>query len=99
VTLRILGVAEDDLDRAFDYYESQRRGLGVEMVEEFRRGVERILEYPRAWQALDTKYRRCRLHRFPYGIVYRTDMAADHITIVAVMHLSQKPGLPQARDR
>ena len=61
------------------------------MIEEFRRGVERILVHPNAWQPLDATYRRYRLHRFPYGIVYRIDAAANRVVIVAVMHLSQKP--------
>jgi len=95
----ILAEAEEDLERAFDYYEAQRRGLGVEMVEEFRRGVARILEYPGAWQSLDATYRRCRMHRFPYGIVYRNSAGAEEIVIVAVMHLSQRPGWWERRGR
>jgi plasmid stabilization system protein ParE len=99
VTIEILSEAEEDLERAFDYYQAQRHGLGVEMVEEFRRAVTRIVEHPAAWQALDATYRRCRLHRFPYGIVYRFDAGAGQAVIVAVMHLSQKPGGWEARER
>lgn len=99
MTIQILREAEEDLERAFDYYQAQRHGLGVELVEEFRRGVARILEQPSAWQPLDATFRRCRLHRFPYGIVYRIDAAAGQAVIVAVMHLSQKPGGWEARER
>src|SRR6266700_2047871 len=59
--------AEEDLEAAFNYYEVRRSGLGGELVDEFRRAVSQILEFPGAWQALDETYRRCRLHRFPYG--------------------------------
>jgi plasmid stabilization system protein ParE len=97
----ILDEAEDDLEFAFNYYEQQRSGLGGEMVDEFRRATQRILEHPNAWQSLDTTYRRCRFHRFPYGIIYRTDSAASQIVIVAIMHLSQHPDSwrRRARDR
>lgn len=99
MTTLILPEAEDDLERVFDYYQAQRRGLGFEMVEEFGRGVECILEHPDVWHPLDATYRRYRLHRFPYGIVYRSDAGTAQIVIVAVMHLSQKPGWWKARER
>ena len=88
----ILDDAEEDLEQAFEYYESERPGLGAEMLHEFRRGVDRILEFPSGWQRLDETYRRYRLHRFPYGIVYRIDTLANQVVIVAIMHLSRKPG-------
>jgi plasmid stabilization system protein ParE len=66
----IMAQADADLEQAFDYYQAQRPNLGLEMVMEFRRGVERVLEHPESWQPLDDTYRRYRLHRFPYGIVY-----------------------------
>jgi plasmid stabilization system protein ParE len=90
--------AEDELERAHDYYEQKRAGLGREFVYEFRRGVDRILENPKSWAPLDEPYRRYRLHRFPYGVVYRQS-AANEILIVAVMNLSQKPGYWRNRDR
>jgi len=99
MTARILSEAENDLERAFDYYQSQRHGLGVEFLDEFRRSVECILEHPGAWQPLDATYRRYRLHRFPYGIVYRVDASAGRVVIVAIMHLNQNPGWWKTRER
>jgi plasmid stabilization system protein ParE len=96
MTVIILDEAEADLERAFDYYEGHRAGLGVEMLEEYRRGVERILEYPNAWGLFGEVYRRYRIHRFPYGIVYRVDLVADRAVIVAVMHLAEEPGRRQS---
>jgi plasmid stabilization system protein ParE len=99
MTAAILDEAEDDLEQAFDYYEAERKGLGGGMVIEFRRGLERILEFPEAWQRLDEIYRRYRLKRFPYGMVYRIDRAANQIIIVAIPHLSREPGWWRGRDR
>lgn len=98
MTIMMLAAAEEDLERAYRHYERLRPGLGNEMVEEFRRGVERIILHPNAWQPLDTTYRRYRLHRFPYGIVYRADAAAGTAMIVAIMHLSQKPDWWKSRE-
>lgn len=98
MTAIILDEAETDLERAFDYYQLQRDGLGLELVDEFRRTLELILRHPMAWQPLDDTYRRCRLHRFPYGIVNRIDAAAAQIVIVAVMHLAEHPDAWRLRD-
>jgi plasmid stabilization system protein ParE len=95
----MLDEAAADLERAFDHYQQRRDGLGIELVDEFRRAVDLVLAHPRAWQPLDETYRRCRLHRFPYGVVYRIVEATDEIVIVAVMHLSEQPGAWRIRDR
>jgi plasmid stabilization system protein ParE len=89
--------AEADLEYAHDYYEGKRRGLGKDFVHEFRKSLDYIVQYPRGWQQLDEVYRRCRLHRFPYGIVYRIDDTAGHVVIVAVLHLSRDDA--EWRDR
>jgi toxin ParE1/3/4 len=97
MTVVMFPEAEDDVDNAFDYYEQRQLGLGREFLDEFRRAIELILQYPNGWQALDMVYRRYRLRRFPYGIVYRLDEAAARIVVVTLMHLSLKPD--QWRDR
>lgn len=58
---------------------------------EFRRAIDRILLFPNGWQPLDDVFRRCRLHRFPYGVIYRVDQATGEIVVVAVHHLSRRP--------
>lgn len=97
--VRMLAEAEQDLERAHRHYERIRRGLGDDMIDEFRRGVDRIILHPNAWQPLDLTYRRYRLHRFPYGIVYRVDADSGTAMIVAVMHLSQKPDDWRSREQ
>ena len=98
MTASLLDAAAQDLEDAFDYYERQRHELGHELLHEFRRGVDRILQFPNAWQRLDDVYRRYRLHRFPYGIIYRVDRPANQIVIVCVMHLSRKPDWWRGRE-
>jgi plasmid stabilization system protein ParE len=91
MTVTVRAAAEADLEEAFDYYRSIRRDLGDGFLDEFRRAVDRILQYPRGWQPLDPTFRRCRLHRFPYGIIYRLDEQAQQVVVVAVQHLNRRP--------
>jgi toxin ParE2 len=91
MTAMILDEAEADLQNAFDFYEKQRAGLGEDFIDEFRRTLDPILQHPNAWTQLDPTYRRCRFHRFPYGIIYRLEVARAQIVLVAVMHLSRRP--------
>lgn len=98
MTAIVFAEAEADLEEAFDFYQKRQRDLGLEFLDEFRRGVARILANPNAWQTLTDTYRRYRLHRFPYGIVYRPTSESNQILIVAIMHLSQKPGFWRGRD-
>jgi plasmid stabilization system protein ParE len=88
----MLAQAEEDLERAFDYYQSQRAGLGLELLEDFRRGIDRILEFPAGCSRMDQTYRRYRVYRFPYGIVYRESESTNEIVVAALMHMSRKPG-------
>ncbi len=49
------------------------------------KALHRIQDFPRAWPRMSKRSRRCRLTRFPYGLVYQ--IRGDVILIVAVMHL------------
>ena len=91
MTVAVRGGAEADLEDTFDHYESVRPGLGHDFLFEFRRAVDRMLQFPNGWQALDHEYRRCRLHRFPYGVIYRIDPQANQIIVVAIQHLHRRP--------
>ena len=43
----------------------------------------------RHWQMLDAEIRRCRTHRFPYGIIYAVENGG--VLVVSVMHLHRHP--------
>lgn len=50
--------AEAEFDRAVDYYENCRAGLGMEFAMEVRAAIERILPYPKAWSPISANTRR-----------------------------------------
>ena len=95
MTVRFLPAARQELADAVAWYDQQRDGLGDELLREFRLAVGRIQVFPRAWPALSVRTRRCRTSRFPYGVVYQ--IRDDGILVVAIMHLSRKPGYWQDR--
>ena len=87
--VRILAPAEAELLDAVTYYNGESEGLGYEFAAEARRTIARIIEHPNAWAPISKRTRRCRLNRFPYGILYQ--LRPETILIVAVMHLRREP--------
>lgn len=93
--VEFLPAAEAELRQAVGYYNEQCEGLGFEFAVEARRTIERIVAYPAAWPVLSKHTRRCRMMRFPYGVVY--EVRADMILVLAVMHLHRRPGCWQSQ--
>jgi plasmid stabilization system protein ParE len=82
-------IARDELAEAVAYYRSQNFALGESFIQEFISAVARVEEFPRAWQPLSKNTRRCRLHRFPFGLIYQE--RRDDVLIIAVAHLHREP--------
>jgi hypothetical protein len=89
VTIRFLEIAEIELDQAIRWYGSQAPGLGDAFLVEVLSTASRIERYPDAWHPLGQGMRRCRLSRFPYGLIYSIDDGG--ILILAVAHLHRRP--------
>jgi hypothetical protein len=89
VRLEFTAIAELELDEAVAYYNGQQFGLGEEFAIEVSRAGDRILAHPHAWQQLEDGARRCRLNRFPYGLVYVVE--DELILVLAVMFLRRDP--------
>lgn len=86
---RLLPPAAGELRSAARYYEAQVPGLGRDFLQEVRATIVRISPWPEAWQSLDAEIRRCRTHRFPYGIIYTVENS--EVLVVSVMHLHRHP--------
>jgi len=90
VTVRLLDVAQQELDEAIVYYNSESPGLGDAFLLETVAAIDRIRRFPEAWHPLGDQIRRCRLRRFPYGLIYSKD--EEGILILAVAHTHREPG-------
>lgn len=88
-TLVVRPKAEEDLLRAFRWYQDRRQGLGNEFLEEVDAAFCRIVERPLDAAILYRDVRRVLVRRFPYGVFY----VATHseAQIIAVTHQSQDP--------
>jgi toxin ParE2 len=89
MNVRFLHVAKTELDDAVEYYNRERPGLGYEFVWEVFFAIDRIRQFPRAWQAFQEDTRRCLIRRFPYGVVYLRE--EDVIVVLAIAHLHRDP--------
>ena len=87
--LRFLEIAQIELDEAVGYYNSESTGLGYEFLLEIVNAIERIKHFPQAWHSFTKNTRRCRTHRFPYGIIYQ--VLEKEILVVAIANLHRKP--------
>ena len=88
---RVVSASRADLDveAAFDWYENERPGLGVEFLEELRGAYDRIADGPLKYQLLRSDIRRALLKRFPYAVYFAVEV--DVVIVVTVLHANRDP--------
>ena len=87
--IRLLEIAQIELDDAIEYYNSESHGLGNELLVEVLHALDRIKNFPKAWPPFTETPRRCQLRRFPYGIIYQ--ILDTEILVIAVANLHRNP--------
>ena len=87
--VRFTSTAEAELKAAMEFYQSAQPGFGADFLAEVEATTNLIESFPLAWSLLSPRTRRCRTHRFPYGLFYQ--IRSDEILIVAVMDLRRDP--------
>jgi mRNA-degrading endonuclease RelE of RelBE toxin-antitoxin system len=88
--IRFLEIAQIEMDEAVGYYNYEVQGLGYEFLKEVLQALDRIGRFPNAWHHSSKRTRRCKIRRFPYGIIYH--IRENEILVVAIAHLHRKPG-------
>ncbi len=81
--------AEAELGEAIAWYESRRRGLGLEFGRVVRAGFAAIERTPELGPTVSGRIRQVVLRRFPYAIYYVLEPEA--IAVVAVFHGRRDP--------
>jgi toxin ParE1/3/4 len=84
-----------DVEAAFDWYEREEPGLGLDFLEQLRTTYHRILESPLGYQELRSGIRRTLTQRFPYGVYFSIE--GEVIVVVAVLHTARDPAEWQRR--
>ena len=89
MNIRLLEIAQIELDDSIEYYNSELDGLGYDFLSEVLHAIDRIKSFPQAWHPFTDTTRRCQLRRFPYGIMYH--ISDTEILVVAVANLHRDP--------
>jgi plasmid stabilization system protein ParE len=95
IVVLIRPAAAADLQDAFDWYEKQQPGLGVEFRGAVREKLHDIAANPMLYQVVHRDTRRALLRRFPYGLYYR--VYPGIVIVVACMHGRRSPRRWKAR--
>ena len=88
--IRLLEVAQQELDEAVEYYNVELVGLGDQFLAEILSAFDRIKQFPQAWHPYTKNTRRCQTRRFPYGVIYQ--ILETEILVIAVAHMHRRPG-------
>jgi plasmid stabilization system protein ParE len=80
--------AEADLSEARSWYESQRAGLGDELLDEVDRAVRLLETDPERRPFYYRDFRRLLTRRFPYKIFYRAE--GDRVIVFRILHAKRK---------
>lgn len=88
--------AEAEMRAAAEFYETRRRGLGVDFIGEVERATQALVAYSRIGHRFSRRLRRVLVQRFPYGLLYRVDR--EWIFVVAVAHVRRRPGYWRTRE-
>ncbi len=78
-----------DIQDAYEWYEEQKSGLGDEFLGELEIGQNKICNHPQYYYSVNEHFRRLKINRFPYLIVY--EIEGDTIIVNAVRHTKKKP--------
>ena len=84
-----------DFDDAFDWYERQRTGLGVDFVVGVQGVLDQISVTPELYPQVLLDVRRAPVRRYPYSIFYRIE--PGQVIVLAVLHGRRHPRAWQER--
>lgn len=88
--------AEAELLEAMDWYDNKRFGLGLDLLIEVQRALQKIEENPTMGaRHANTVFRFIRTKRFPYVIYY--EEFADHLWVTAIAHERRRPNYWRGR--
>ncbi|MFZ4700119.1 MAG: type II toxin-antitoxin system RelE/ParE family toxin [Candidatus Methylumidiphilus sp.] len=95
--IRLLPEAKAEFDAAADWYEQQRRGLGLDFVTRIREVFKRLAVNPKLYAMVYRDVRQAIVTRFPYVVLYRE--VQGEILVISVFHTAQNPTLWQIREK
>ncbi|MBS9391374.1 MAG: recombinase [Anabaena sp. MDT14b] len=74
----------EELDEAYNWYQSQQTGLGDEFLDCVDNMLNRICQMPESYAVVYLDVRRTVVRRFPYAIYYR--IVSSRVIVTAIFH-------------
>ena len=87
--LKFSGRAIREIGEAYEWYEAQSQGLGLEYEAALELQVRRLEQAPLLYAEILPEIRRTLLPRFPYGVFYA--VRDDLVHVLAVIHNARDP--------
>ena len=87
--------ARADFDEAFDWYERQQAGLGVQFAGRVQAVLDAISVMPEMHAPVFRDVRRALVRQFPYSVFYR--IRGGRVVVLAVFHNKQNPDTWKSR--
>ena len=87
--LEIRPLATIEILEAFDWYELQREGLGVELLDELETFYTTLLHNPSSYGYYDKPIRQGKINRFPYVVVF--EIFEESVVVYSVFMTKQDP--------
>jgi plasmid stabilization system protein ParE len=75
---------------AYDWYETQKKGLGEEFLNELDAAYLKLESHPEYFGKVRKNFRQAALKRFPFVIVY--EVIKTEVVVFAVFHTRRNPG-------
>ena len=92
--VRLDGIAEQEIEEAYSWYEDRESGQGERFLQRLAAALEAIEEAPEACTPVQGHFpapvRAAGVRRFPYRVVF--EELPDRYRVVAVAHFSRRPG-------
>ena len=92
--IKILSIAEDDLEEGYRFYESQADGLGTYFLDTLYSDID-SLAYFAGMHRVVLGYHRLLSKRFPFAVYYR--VAGDEVIVFAVLDCRRNPSWIRAK--
>ncbi len=87
--IEIRPLAAIEILEAYDWYELQREGLGLEFLDELETFYDSLFRNPETYSYFDKPVRQGKIKRFPYTVVY--EIFNTTIVIFSVFMAKQDP--------
>jgi plasmid stabilization system protein ParE len=96
LTLTVRPVARTELNKAVDWYEAEKPGLGDRFTDAVRRVFAEITTNPRRYAVEYKDVREAMVEGFPYCVYFR--VRANRAIVISVFHTSRDPSGSPAPD-